>query len=216
MSPKSLISYKLSRGRKILLVLILSAFSLLFIFDSYLSSVLISRQGPGKVLADLGYILGHGNVMIPWLLAVSFLGLILKRDLIKRAFFRAFLAFACAGIIAQVIKHLVGRPRPRLEGIHHFGPSLASGFDSFPSGHTSSAFAVAIVLSYYFPRATSLFMFYAVLVSVGRLFGGSHFPSDVLGGAIVGLLTGFFLIHYFQEGLSFSFKTNKSLPEEVS
>jgi len=91
-----------------------------------------------------------------------------------------------------LIKHLVGRTRPWLlvEGLI---PLVAEGDpNSFPSGHTSAAFAAAVAWSRTLPRrwmgVTGLVM--AALMGLSRLYVGVHFPTDVLCGAIVGTICG--------------------------
>ncbi len=75
-------------------------------------------------------------------------------------------------------------------GEWQFTPSLISGLDSFPSGHTTVSFAVATVLAKRFPAFGPLCVGVAVFVGVSRVLRGSHFPTDVLGGAVVGVLSG--------------------------
>ncbi len=106
---------------------------------------------------------------------------------------RLFWGLITSGIVVQVIKHLAGRARPRVTHETIFiGPSLRSGYDSFPSGHTTIAFCFAYMLSRYYPRYAAAFYAFAVLVGIDRIQGFHHFPSDVLAGVIVGTLVGWF------------------------
>ncbi|MBW2085489.1 MAG: phosphatase PAP2 family protein, partial [Deltaproteobacteria bacterium] len=141
------------------------------------------------------------------LVLILILGFVFPQTRFKSAGARALLAFILSGVLAQIIKHLVGRPRPRLltEGIHHFGPTLASGLDSFPSGHAASAVAVATALSFYYPRATPLFMFIASFIAASRIFSGTHFPIDILGGTILGLSVGLIISSYGRRSRAISF-----------
>lgn len=61
---------------------------------------------------------------------------------------------------------------------------------SFPSGHTLHAFAFAVLLSALHPALRPLLWGYAVLVALGRVVLGLHFPSDVVAGAALGIATG--------------------------
>lgn len=101
-------------------------------------------------------------------------------------------ALIAAGAAVQVFKHLVGRPRPRLDlpAWEYFGPTLSSDLHSFPSGHATTSFALAALLAACYPRLAAPLYLAASLISVGRVAGGSHFLSDVLGGALLGLLLG--------------------------
>ena len=93
---------------------------------------------------------------------------------------------------SQLLKHLIGRPRPRFAHSDEFsmGPSLTGGFDSFPSGHAASAFGAAAVLAWFFPAVRVHLYLVAGLVSTARVLRGSHFPRDVLAGAILGVVLG--------------------------
>lgn len=69
--------------------------------------------------------------------------------------------------------------------------SLASGLDSFPSGHSTASFAVATVLARQFPFFGPLCIAIALFVALSRILRGSHFLTDVVGGAVLGILSGF-------------------------
>lgn len=97
-----------------------------------------------------------------------------------------------AGACVQIIKHLVGRPRPRmsLPAWEFFGPTLSSDLHSFPSGHATTSFALAALLCAFHPRLAWACYPAAALISLGRVAGGSHYLSDTLGGALLGLAVG--------------------------
>ena len=102
-----------------------------------------------------------------------------------------FLATSGAGLLTDLLKPLVGRTRPKLlfqNDLFTFHP-FSHGFvwTSFPSGHTTTAFAVAAALSLLFPKGRFFFMLYAVLVGLSRIMVTAHYPSDVMAGALIGL-----------------------------
>lgn len=102
-----------------------------------------------------------------------------------------FIGFISAGIIVQILKHSIGRARPRItDSTLLIGPSLKGGYDSFPSGHTAVVFCLAYILSQQIPKYRLLFYTFAFMVGFERVEDISHFPSDVLAGAILGILTG--------------------------
>jgi len=106
-----------------------------------------------------------------------------------------FFGVISTGIVVQVLKHLTGRMRPRLtDDLVFVGPSLKKGYDSFPSGHAMTAFCFAYILCSYFPRYRVFFYIWAVLIGLARMEGIAHFPSDVLAGAIIGIVIGKLLI----------------------
>jgi undecaprenyl-diphosphatase len=94
---------------------------------------------------------------------------------------------------SSLIKNLVERPRPchTIDGrtvVEHVRllVDCGSGY-SFPSSHAVNNFAVGTLLSYHYRRWTLLFMSLAALVGFSRVYVGVHFPSDVLGGAFIGV-----------------------------
>jgi undecaprenyl-diphosphatase len=96
-------------------------------------------------------------------------------------------AVVAAGVIAGGLKSLIARGRPPdSESATTVPPD-----SSFPSGHTMSAFAAAVVVSAFFPRVRWLVFGLAFLVAVARLYLGVHFLLDVLAGAAVGVAIGF-------------------------
>lgn len=108
------------------------------------------------------------------------------------------IGFVATGLAAQILKHLIGRARPKLtDSFFMIGPTWKSGYDSFPSGHTAIAFCIAYILAQYYPRYRILFFLCAVVVGAGRLKIPSHFLSDVFAGAIFGLFMGKLAYHYF-------------------
>lgn len=89
-----------------------------------------------------------------------------------------------------ILKHLIARPRPfmELETLIPLIPTQ-SGF-SFPSGHTASSFAASFVYLRGAPMkwAKIVFPLLAVLMGLSRLYVGVHYPTDVLGGMLLGIL----------------------------
>ncbi len=130
-------------------------------------------------------------------LAVGGIGLWINSERWKFAGLFSLLAHGISGLITQILKHSLSRPRPRLMDTTSWeiGPTLESGLDSFPSGHTSGSYSVAMVFGYYFPKGKVLWFGLASFISICRVIKGSHFPTDVLGGLLVGIGCGLVLVY---------------------
>lgn len=126
-----------------------------------------------------------GNNGLVWVV----LGLVLA--LIDPDHREEWLICAVLGPVAIVlnygIKLLVKRPRPVLEGLPPLGGAPSSL--SFPSAHALSSFAVATAMFRVDP-ATAGALVVALAISLCRPYLGMHYPSDVLAGALLGVLLG--------------------------
>jgi membrane-associated phospholipid phosphatase len=158
------------------------------------------------VHAYLGYFdifepFGHG------LLGVSLVLFVLHQlDPSRRWAIPRVLACAlAAGGITDLLKMLVVRIRPNDFAFvgsvgSTFGkwlPLLSAGSEgqSFASGHTATATALAAALVWLYPNGRLLFPLLAVLVGCQRIVAGAHYPSDVLTGAASGCLVALFFLH---------------------
>jgi len=103
-------------------------------------------------------------------------------------------SFALTGVFVQIIKRTTGRHRPYTGDPYNTwsGPSLASENDSFPSGHSSSAFAVASVIAEEYDNYIVPPLAYSVAAITGynRMQHNAHWASDVFVGAAIGYFTG--------------------------
>ncbi len=103
-------------------------------------------------------------------------------------------SYVASGLVVLVIKAAVGRARPYAgEGPYSFHPLSFSGRNaSFVSGHSASAFAVAAVVAGTTQSALVDALVYGLagLVAISRIHESKHWPSDVLGGSLIGLFVG--------------------------
>ncbi len=100
-------------------------------------------------------------------------------------------AVAVGIIIFHKIKHKVGRIRPRDIEPHCWACIVTRDRFSFPSGHSTTAFAVALSLGSFYPEAQPLLLAMAANVAVSRVVVGMHFLSDVLVGSAMGATLGY-------------------------
>jgi undecaprenyl-diphosphatase len=113
-----------------------------------------------------------------------------------------FSAIAAAGITTDIIKPILGRARPiallreKAYGFHHFYVSPI--WNSMPSGHATTAFAVATLLCVSFPRMRVVWIVWAVVMAASRIMVNAHYLSDVIAGATVGCLIPLMLKHVFE------------------
>jgi lipid A 4'-phosphatase len=115
-----------------------------------------------------------------------------------------FSAVAISGILVDLIKVIVGRPRPKLlfaAGDYEFSwIGLSADHWSFPSGHAATAAALATALWCLWPRPVLFYVIGAALVAMSRVVMGAHYLSDVVMGAFVGVLVARALAILFARG----------------
>lgn len=126
----------------------------------------------------------------PYAVVLVFLALLFcssyeKREKIK-IFWLALLATAIARFGAvELIRFFYHRPRPFVA--FNTEPLFAENSWSFPSGHAAFFFALATTLYFYNKKWGVWFFLAAIIISVARVIAGVHYPSDILGGALVGI-----------------------------
>ena len=112
-----------------------------------------------------------------------------------------FLSVALSVVTGDVIKWIVGRGRPFVGGkanafnFQHFAGTEA--YSSFPSGHAITAFALAFAVSAIWPRARIIMLLYALMIVTTRLVLLAHHPSDVVAGALVGVVGAMTVRYWF-------------------
>ncbi len=139
-----------------------------------------------------GQLLGSWYVLVGVSGVFLLTGYVLSRRVALVIGLDTLVAHGIIALLVQTLKHLIGRPRPRLSHLYLLpaGPSFESGWDSFPSGHSAAAFAIAAVIAAHCPRTGWIAYVGAGLVAASRVITGSHFPSDILAGILLGLTVG--------------------------
>lgn len=215
------------RQFKAIVVILLALITLSYLFlDRWLTDLL--PELPRDVVLFHRQItnLGLGG---PWLIGSLVLGLwywwqakqadtfcrrVCRRTRATACLF-VFMAVALSGIITNVIKACVGRPRPSLYEksalYFDFDPFPASAmWKSFPSGHTTTIFAAALAIGFFAPRWRWPLLALACIVGGSRVYIGAHYPSDVLGGIFIAYLTTYALRQQWEKKYRLPFSPAKS------
>jgi membrane-associated phospholipid phosphatase len=145
--------------------------------------------------------IGHGGWMAQVTLATAILGALVARGAGRRAFALhgrlilrvavvIFVILLGAGIFVQILKHMIGRPRPDLMaeiGAFALAPFRpGTPFNSFPSGHSTTMGALAVLMGFLVPRGRWGWVGVAVVVGLSRITALKHYASDVFAGLTLG------------------------------
>ena len=167
-----------------------------------------------------------------WYFSISIIGFVVfyinsKLQVIKAKstnnlsnfFISSFVYILTVGVITQIIKHVVGRPRPNhtnFEDVFSFKYfTLESNFHSFPSGHSSTIFIVCFILVSVLPKLRYFFYFLASVVAFSRVVVGAHFFTDIVAGAILALIL-FKILNKLIENKYNNYKLSNLIPEKNS
>ena len=142
-------------------------------------------------------LLALAAVLSPWLTKMS-------RGMLAALAVRfgfLFVAIGLPSLFATVIKRLIGRARPYVGG--HDDPFAYMPFiwkpeyASMPSGHATTAAAAAVAIGAVWPRVRAVMWIYALVIMASRILIFVHHPSDVLGGAVVGVIGALIVRRWF-------------------
>lgn len=180
-----------------------------FQMDSPVREAVVASQGKGwKKSADARF---HSAVRKfgdwPPLMAVCLVGLLVARLMKSRRWMRivaaAMIASTLAGILANASRLTTGRTRPKespaiekgFYGPWHEGKLLIGqpAYNSFPSGHTATAFGLAAVLALASPLLGIPALAGAGLVAWSSIAMGAHHPSDVVVSILLSLVVGWYV-----------------------
>ena len=127
-----------------------------------------------------------------------------------------FVGVGLPGLMTNLVKRLIGRGRPHLlEDVGHLSFENVFNdwtYQSFPSGHTTTAIALAFVIGFLSRRWLLPLLAVAAVVGVSRVAVGAHYPTDVLGGFVVGMLGAYAVRNFFAaRGWLFDIRPNGSI-----
>ena len=138
--------------------------------------------------------IGNGGYEMAFLGVYGGLGYVLKRPELRRTAVLAFEAFAAANAAGTLVKYTAGRSRPYAgRGKRSFRPfKMKTANTSFPSGHTTSAFALASVFAVRYEKPAVSVAAYSLAAGTAlqRIYGDKHWASDVFAGAALGTAVG--------------------------
>ncbi|MBS3740576.1 MAG: phosphatase PAP2 family protein [Candidatus Cloacimonetes bacterium] len=134
--------------------------------------------------------------------------------------FLGLITFALTDAISyRIIKPLVGRLRPCNPEVLIRGGNFLMGYKSsfsFPSNHAANMFGIATVFYYFYKDKAIFFFGFAGIIGFSRIYVGVHYPSDVLGGTILGLFLGSVVFSSYKLIKNFSYRIRQDKGETAS
>ncbi len=109
-----------------------------------------------------------------------------------------FFSGISAWCLSQILKIIIHTPRPFISFLN-VSPLVHETSYSFPSGHATFFMALAMALYFSHKKVGYIFMFLAFLIGLARIIAGVHFPIDILGGFILGILTAYLVKFLYQK-----------------
>lgn len=144
-----------------------------------------------------------GASFIQYFILLVLLGLIFKsRAWMKVAALSLSAAFVARAGVKEFILIFIERERPfyaHSEIQVLISPALSEVFQSFPSGHTIFFFALATVIYMKDRKWGTLFYVAALVIGISRVAVGVHYPSDILAGALFGIITGSLIYYIYKQ-----------------
>jgi len=111
-----------------------------------------------------------------------------------------FGAVVGAGGVAAILRVVLGRMRPvfflALDKTGFYPGNFEWAFNSMPSGHATASFAALVMIGLFFPKWKWATWTLAIIIGISRICIGAHWPSDVLLGALIGMIAADLVKHY--------------------
>jgi undecaprenyl-diphosphatase len=140
-------------------------------------------------------VIGYAGLV--WVALAPVLAVTAKRPILGTTALTAFTVWT-SDLLATALKEVFDRPRP-FEELPAAEPLLrATVGESLPSGHASTSFAGALILSYVVRRAVPALFVLAALIAFSRVYVGVHYPLDLVAGAAVGLAVALAVIGFLR------------------
>ena len=168
-------------------------------FDQSIISFFSQHVGDPSLDLFMQYVTESGEVF--WMLGFGILMLIIPKT--RRIGITLMILIVISTLLTGYIKCGVDRDRPNFEyegapfpvpiSKDTFALFCEGGFDaSYPSGHAARSMIFAIILGYAlsnrFPRGAYLMFLYPLMISISRIYVLQHYPMDVIGGTVIGIM----------------------------
>lgn len=179
-----------ARRQLVLWAALAIALALAFLIDGLVMEAVTPLRG-SSLSESLGHTvrwLGIGYAQVAALLLLIVVGALFRLRALPAGAW-ALLSFAASGVAVTILKVLIHRPRPWSEASPAGWSEYlhSSDFHSFPSGESTTTFAIAVMLGWWYPTLRVPLVSIAAVVAVARVLVGSHHPSDVVAGALLGI-----------------------------
>ena len=197
-------------------------------FDPFVQpAAALSDHALLRFLASVTDAAKSGWYIVPAIMVIAIIGLLDwgavrhgSRRALAAAYGQAFFilaAVAIPGIGVNIAKQFFGRARPRMMeevGIFSFQPfQFDSAFQSFPSGHSTTAGSLAVILILFHPRWRWPAIVAMFVLACTRLPAGAHYPADVVAGYTFGVVGALLVARWLaRRRLVFSLRSNGALP----
>ncbi len=178
----------------LLILTVLAKLSPYFSFDLIITQA-VQKFNPAWFVLLMEFLTFLGNPLSEIVLTLALAIFFYMKDLKKDAFLILLSVFGI-GLLGEIIKVLIARPRPSPSLVHQVGSLF--GKDSFPSGHVLFYVGFFGLLTFLLEKrfkktlardtATGLFLLLMVLIGLSRIYLGAHWFSDVLGAYLLGFI----------------------------
>jgi len=176
-------------------IIILFAVLCFFYFDTIISQSFENIRNYFLTDLFMGITYVSSGVIIFFILTSLFLWKEHKRKWILPLWF----TLALSAIVSFLLKIVIQRPRPyQIEVVSSLLEAASHNIwnFSFPSFQAMLAFCAIPILSKEFPKLKNIWVIFAVLIAISRIYLGVHFMSDVLIGGLIGYFLGVFVVKY--------------------
>ncbi len=160
-------------------------------FETSLFQIIHTLQGMSGILDVLFVFLAK---YLPYIVCVGVFVFVALHKNVREKFYMSFfivlsLIFS-RGIFTEVIRYFYAKPRPF--EFFGFSPLLSETGHSFPSGHAAFFFALAFALWIFDKKWGKWIFIFAIVNGFTRVVAGVHWPTDILGGLVIGGVSVYF------------------------